>query len=308
MSPNTTGKSPRLLVIGARGFLGTFATARAGSVYNVIRGDRNLDSGCTDVAIDIVDPASVKNAFNAIRPDAVLLLAAISDIDRCQRDPTLAASVNLHGANHVANECARSGARLLFTSTGAVFNGLKHGYVEDDPVTPISVYGETKAQAEASVQSLVPSAIILRVSLVLGRTNKLGTNSLIDSMIRRWNAGEVLFASTTESRNPIDAPTLSQWIVELLGNLQLCGVYHAGSTDSMTRFELARCIAERTNTPSFWIQPELQPPPGKAPRGPDHLLLTTKISKACKTQPAGCLEVIERSLNEVAEGSLRTGV
>jgi dTDP-4-dehydrorhamnose reductase len=295
-------------MIGARGFLGTFVAQQASSLYEVIRGDRSREDDDTHVVIDITDASSVRAAFAQSRPDAVILLAAISDIDRCEHEPDLAINVNLYGAENVANACARSGARLLFTSTGAVFDGLKHGYHEEDEVSPLSVYGETKAKAELRIKALVPGAIVARVSLVLGRTGKAGTNSLIDSMIRRWGAGETLSASVTESRNPIDAVTLSQWFVELLADERNNGIFHTGSTDSMTRYELARAIGDRLRVSADLIKEELEPAPGRAPRGADHLLLTDKISRICTTQPPSCQEVIERSLNEVAEGSLRTGV
>jgi dTDP-4-dehydrorhamnose reductase len=308
MNSRRNGNGPRLLVIGARGFLGTFVTRRASSLYEVIRGDRSRHDDQTDAIINVADSESVKKAFAESSPDAVILLAAISDIDRCQREKDLAVSVNLYGAENVANACARSGARLLFTSTGAVFDGLKHGYSEEDEVSPVSIYGETKAQAEGIVQSLAPKSLILRVSLVIGRTRKTGTNSLLDTMIRRWGNGEVISAPVHESRNPIDAPTLSQWMIELLSNDASQGIFHTGATDSMTRYELAKAIAARLDVPQDLIQPEFTSKPGRAPRGPDHYLLTGKISGVCATQPPSCQEVIERSLNEVAEGSIRAGV
>lgn len=308
MSPGKSGTLPKLLVIGARGFLGTFIASRASKRYQVFQGDRSRESDRTDFVIDITDPISVKAAVTECRPDAVILLAAISDIDRCQREPQRAVEVNLHGPENVANACARAGARLLFTSTGAVFDGQKHGYREEDEVSPVSVYGETKAHAEVIVKSLLPSSVIVRVSLVLGRTGRAGTNSLIDNMIRRWQAGEPLSASLVESRNPIDAPTLSQWFLELLENDGNAGIFHTGASDAMTRYELASAIARRLAIPSDLVVEEIQPAVGRAPRGIDHFLCIDKINSKCATQAPNCQEVIERSLNEVAEGSLRTGV
>ncbi|WP_158750380.1 sugar nucleotide-binding protein [Acidobacterium sp. S8] len=111
-------------MIGARGFLGSFIT-RSSSRYQVVRADRTRESGETDLVVDVAEAASVRAAIDEVQPDAVLLLAAISDIDRCQREPELATAVNLHGAEHIANACACNGARLLFTSTGAVLMVLK---------------------------------------------------------------------------------------------------------------------------------------------------------------------------------------
>ncbi len=308
MSLAGNGNLPRLLIIGARGFLGSFIARRSSGQYQVVRADRSHVNDDTDVVVDVTDAASVWQAVYTVRPDAVVLLAAISDIDRCQREPETALAVNLHGPQHVADACVRTGARLLFTSTGAVFDGRRKGYSEEDAVSPLSIYGESKARAEAVVQALMPSAVILRFSLVIGRAGKTGTNSLLDSMIRRWNSGEVVSASPLESRNPIDAGTLSQWMLELLADEHLCGIFHAGATDAMTRYELARAIADQLHVPEQLVKPELVMPAGRAPRGEHHLLVTSKISRACATQATSCKEVIERSLNEVAEGSLRAGV
>ena len=308
MSPVGNGKLPKLLVIGARGFVGNFVAGRALGTYDVYRGDRTQGDEDTDVVIDITDSASVDKAFAMVRPEAVILLAAISDIDRCQHDPDLAVAVNIYGAENVANACARTGAKLLFTSTGAVFDGRKHGYTEFDDVSPVSIYGETKVLAEEIIQSMMPAAVIARVSLVLGRSSRPGNNSLLDTMVCRWKTGEIVYASDVESRNPVDTATLSQWMLELLTDDSIRGIYHLGATDSMTRYEIAQQVAAQLEVPMQLVQPELQTPEGRAPRGIDHFLLTRKISRACATSPPSCQEVIERSLNEVAESSLRTGV
>ena len=74
-------------------------------------------------------------------------------------------------------------ARLLFTSTAAVFDGSSHGYCEEDEVAPLSVYGKTKAWAENAVMTLTPSAVMIRFALVLGFARKNGTNAMLDSVM-----------------------------------------------------------------------------------------------------------------------------
>jgi dTDP-4-dehydrorhamnose reductase len=123
-------------------------------------------------------------------------------------------------------------------------------------------------------------------------------------MMRRWNAGEVVSASILESRNAIDAQTLSQWMLELLQDERNRGIFHTGATEARTRYQLAQAIAQRLDVPEALVKAELQPAAGRAPRGAHHFLSTGKINKACATQSPSWEVVIERSLNEVAEGSL----
>jgi dTDP-4-dehydrorhamnose reductase len=294
-------KKPRLLVIGSRGFLGRYVARAAQTEFTVLEANRNGVPPAGGIAMDVRNESSVRTAFRVARPDLVMLLSAISDIDRCQQHPEEAREVNLRGAEHVARAAAQSDARLLFTSTGAVFDGLQHGYAEDSAVSPVSVYGETKAMAEKSVLSLCPSAIVVRLSLVLGFAGRPGTNALLDSLRRRWAAGEIVPVPVFESRNPIDAPTAAGFMVELLKLHAARGIFHVGSSESIARYQLCLKLADRMGYPDR-VREQREPVPGRAPRGPDHFLLTDKLSKTSTIPIPTCDQVIQRCFDGLAEG------
>jgi dTDP-4-dehydrorhamnose reductase len=289
---------PRLLVIGSRGFLGAIAAQNADPEYEVIGAGRSAGSQSNEVQIDIRDQSSVKAVFQTVQPDAVLLLSAISDIDRCEQFPDEARSVNLHGAEHVVNACARRNTRLLFTSSGAVFDGRKHGYTEEWPVNPVSLYGHTKAEAEKLVLALNGS-IVVRLSLVLGFGISSGTNSFMDKLKERWTSGETVAFPVFEQRNPIDAVTASRFMMELLRQPELSGIFHVGCADSVTRHHLGLRLASRMGRPGQ-VSEQLEPPPGRAPRGRDHYLLTEKLQRTCQTPVPTCGQVIERCFDGLA--------
>jgi dTDP-4-dehydrorhamnose reductase len=284
---------PRILIVGARGFLGTHAAHAAMERFEVIRGDRSVTTP-TRLAIDITDAASVECAFEAARPDAVLLAAAISDIDRCEAQPEQAFAVNVRGTEYIANACARMNARLLFLSTAAVFDGRKHGYREEDEINPLSIYGSTKAKAEKIAQDLVPDALIIRVSLILGFSKTSGTNSMLDSLYSQWIARKSVSLSPFEFRNPMHAASISQIMIDLLADPQTSGVYHAGASDSISRYELGRRLAARSGLPDNLVQPQTKAVPGRAPRGKDHFLLTERLQKVAGIEIQTCHQVIER--------------
>jgi dTDP-4-dehydrorhamnose reductase len=286
--------SQRLLIIGATGFLGTHAVRSSAGKFEVIRGERRANGEPGTVHLDISDVASVDRAFADVRPDCVLLLAAMSDIDWCEAWPERAFAANARGAENVANACAQSNARLLFTSSAAVFDGKKHGYSEQDRTSPLSVYGKTKAWAENAVKTLLPASIILRFGLVLGFAHKSGTNAMLDNIFQKWKAGETVHFPIREMRNPIDAQSLSAIMIGMLSNSELSGVYHVGSSDSISRYELGKRLAARAGVSPSLVRPQDSPTPGRAPRGEDHFLLTDKIHNVCHVETVSSDQVIER--------------
>lgn len=293
---------PSLLIVGASGFLGQHIARKAASAFNVFEADiAALPSG-RGLAVDVTSATSVNAAFDRAAPDVVVLLAAISDIDECERRPELAQAVNVRGAAHIAEACARSGAKLVFTSSAAIFDGTRHGYSESDPPTPLSVYGATKALAEETILRLLPSALILRLALVIGFAEGSGTNAMLNKFAAKLRAGESVSFPDYEYRNPIDAETLSCFLLELL----LCrtaGIFHVGATESISRFELGVRLAAKMGFSSHLVQPQTQPLPGRAPRGPDHFLLTGKLRDTCRTPVPSCSEIIERAIHGSPESN-----
>src|SRR5258708_2293486 len=248
-------EKPRALIVGAGGFLGTYLVKAAQDRFEVVRGARSIGEP-EGVAIDITDQSSVDRAFEIVEPHAVLLLAAISDIDRCEAQPEHAFAVNVRGAEVIANACARKNSRLLFSSTGAVFDGRKHGYREEDDVSPLSVYRKTKAEDESLVQALVPAAVIARLSLVLGFTGKKETNSMLDRLLFKWKAGESVSVPTFEFRNPIHAQSVSEIMATLIANPKISGIYHLGAYASLSRYQIPRRLAPRPAFPVRFLLPK----------------------------------------------------
>jgi dTDP-4-dehydrorhamnose reductase len=290
----------RLLLIGANGFLGAYAARKFAESFDIFTGSRTALMDSRNVQVDITDASSVDAAFQRVKPDAVLLLSALSDIDRCEAEPELAFRANVRGPENVANACARSNARLLFTSSAAVFDGSKHGYTEDDAPTPLSVYGKTKARAEAAVLRILPSAIILRIALAIGFAARKGTNAMLENLSERWASGSPVATPTFEYRNPIDAAALSGFMLELLKHEDAHGIFHAGAKESISRYGLNLKLAARMGYPSELVVAQTEPPPDRAPRGTDHFLLTDKIRTVSSIPIPSCDEVIARCFDEVA--------
>ncbi|MBI3836910.1 MAG: NAD(P)-dependent oxidoreductase [Planctomycetia bacterium] len=292
--------APRLFIIGASGFVGSRWALAAAKHFEVFCGARKMSSESGWVTIDITDPASVRAAFEQARPEYVTHLAALSDIDRCQRERDLAEQINYHGALNVARECARVGARMVFTSTDAVFDGTKRIYYEHDPPTPLNWYGETKLRAERAIGELLPTAAIVRLSLVLGRGALAGGNSYLEKVAGNLQANNQILTPTFEFRNPIDVGTLCEFFLELTLRRDATGIFQIGASDKMSRCDLARRIAEQLGYDPALIVPQDEPVAGRAPRGRDDFLVTDRLRQFCRTPVPNCQQVIERAIHAVA--------
>jgi dTDP-4-dehydrorhamnose reductase len=297
------GSARSLLIVGGSGFIGQHLAEIARASWNVYIADQSVQEPYdTCCRLDITDAEDVRNLCEKVRPCAVVNLAAISDIDYCEHKQSRAMAVNVLGATNVARECAIRGARLVFLSSAAVFDGLKHGYREDDPPSPLSIYGQTKLEAEKDITAILPSANIVRPALVLGFSRDQGTNALLNKWVDSWSKGRPVTVPTEEYRNPIDASTLSMIILFLAEHPSANGVYHVGALDSASRCEIAQKVAKALGYPPSSIIPQKEYPLDRAPRGRDHFLLTDRIREICHITPGTIDEVVRRSLDELAKG------
>jgi len=264
----------RLLVFGGGGFVGgnlcTLALREGWDVHVADAAVRDALPGATWHRIDITDAAAVATLTAAVRPDAVVDLAAVADIDRAERERDLARAVNVDAARSIATAAAAAGAACVYFSSDAVFAGTAERYAEDDPPAPVNWYGQTKADGERAVLAAHPTAAIVRISLVLGFPVTVGAaarpgdgNSFLAGLQKKLAAGQAVPSPAEEIRTPIDVLTLSAAVLELC-RTRFAGTIHLGATDSVDRFTMTRRAAELLGFDASLVTAQ---PPGPAGAG-----------------------------------------
>lgn len=237
------------------------------------------ETGITSVGLqradlDLTDFTAIRTRFNQDRPDVVIHCAALSRSPDCEASPALARRLNVEATRLLAQLCEQR--KLVFFSTDLVFDGRKGQYNETDPVGPLSIYAETKVEAEASVLAN-PNHLVIRTSLNGGRS-PTGDRGFNEQICNAWREGKTLSFFTDEFRSPIAAETTAKAVWELtLGGRT--GVYHVAGAERLSRYELGSLLAER------W--PELKPQfrAGSlkeyrgAPRAPDTSLDCAKAQR-----------------------------
>lgn len=213
-------RHPQVLITGAGGQVGT-----------ALRDFLPEGRFATRADLDVTDAVSLREAAEGMQ--AIVHLAANTDVDGCEAHPEDARLVNSIGTKNVVEAARGSGARVIYVSTDFVFRGdLEHEYSEDDETGPLNVYGTTKLEGEHHLDPTID--LTVRSSWIFGA----GRN-FIATILLLARQGPLRVIHDQRGR-PTSATELARSLAFLLGT-ELAGTIHvAGDGKPTTWAELAR--------------------------------------------------------------------
>lgn len=266
-----TGKQ-RHLVVGADSRIGLHLAhhlaTRGEDVTGTTRRPRQGPTALAKSAfLDLADP----DGWAPPACDVVYLIAAMARLAQCRNDPQMSRRVNVDGAVLVARKCLEAGARrIVFLSSDKVFDGSRPRAGADDPVSPRSVYGMQKADAERRLLGLGPAVTILRLSKVIEPTDVLFSGWIAD-----LGAGRPI----TPFADLWLAPVAIGKVVDALRGLAVAdcpGVFQLSGREDVSYVEAAHWIAARLGADARLVLPSTAAEHGVPPEDrPRHTTLAT---------------------------------
>ena len=253
----------RVLIVGASGQLGSILCYRLRKyfqskyvVYGTYCGNK-VDTHCVQMDLD----CSKENAFNfrslmqLCRPGIVIICAAMSWVDGCEKSQQEAYNINCNAAFSLSLEAKYVGAKTVYISTDYVFGGVQplHGdrYMEEDRVAPLNVYGSTKRRGEELVLSVSSMNLVVRTSSLYG-PDKFGKNFPCQ-VIKKLSDNTRFPAFTHVVSTPTYTVDLSECILQLL-DYECSGVMHLAGPESVSKYEWALEVAEIFNLDKSLIE------------------------------------------------------
>lgn len=257
---------PVAWVTGAGGLIGSQAVISAvqyAPAWRVV-GLRRHD-------LELTDYRAVTRIFREQRPQLIIHCAAMSRSPACQREPLRARQQNVEITRMLADLAADT--PFIFLSSDLVFDGRQGNYVEGDRINPLSVYAETKAEAETQVQAN-PRHLVIRTSLNSG-LSPTGDRGLDEQMLGAWRSGQTLNLFTDEYRCPIPAAATARAAWELI-QAGATGLFHVAGAEKLSRWEIGQLVVRSQPEFKHLIKPgSLQGYEGD-PRSPDTSLNCAK--------------------------------
>jgi dTDP-4-dehydrorhamnose reductase len=184
--------------------------------------------------------------------------------------------INAEVSGQLAATARCVGARLIYISTDAVFDGAAGAYRETDRPSPVNHYGVSKAAGEAAVLREMPEALILRVNIY--GWNLQPKNSLAEWGLAHLRKGERILGFRDVIFSPMLANELAEWILDLI-KCGCTGIYHLGSRDHATKYDFLRELADVFQLDGSLVREALlEQSPLTAPRPRNTWLCTDKVA------------------------------
>lgn len=128
---------------------------------------------------DICDKELMKSSLETV--DAVIHLAAIVGYPACDGNEEEARRTNVTGTRVVAS-LLRAEQKVVYASTGSCYGAIQETCTEETPISPISLYGETKAKGEEII--LDTDGVVLRLATLFGLSPRPRFDLLINQLTK----------------------------------------------------------------------------------------------------------------------------
>lgn len=193
---------------------------------------------------DLEDVHQIAPLIDRVQPDVVINAAAYTAVDLAEEQRDIAFKVNRDAVRAMAEALAKRAVPLIHVSTDYVFDGQgSTPYAEQDPVSPLGVYGASKFAGEDAVRETLDKHLIIRTSWVFSQFGKNFVKTMLNLMEQR----DEIRVVNDQTGCPTSAHDLAGAILKLSGlvvakDFDKFGTYHLSSGQSQTWFEFANRI------------------------------------------------------------------
>ncbi len=286
-----------VLVTGVNGLVGSrlapLLSARGHTVIGLGRGDRRAPGAFSYRAVDLTDEAGLTAAVDAIRPDVIVHLASLTDVDGCERAPAEAFRANSVAPGVLALAATRLGAHLVHVSTDYVFDGRSGPYYEDAVPNPQGKYALSKHMGEQAVRMLGASWAIARTAVVYGWPPAARPN-FGSWVLGELRAGRRIRLFTDQVVSPSFADSVAEQLAEL-AERRLPGIWNVSGLEAVSRLRFGQAVCAEFGLDPGLLIPSLLADAGLAsPRPARSGLLTDKVQGALAAKPLGLEEALSR--------------
>jgi len=260
----------KILILGAKGMLGSALAEEFKSGNEVLAWGRE--------ELDVADPEAMAGAITS-DIDVIVNAAAMTDIDDVEGKLDEAMKVNARPAAALADICNVLGMTYVHFSSEHVFPGRdNHGYDERGKTEPLSVYGNSKAQAEKFAADN-DRTYVIRTSRLFGDPG--ASAHAQPGLVQQIKEQAATQGSLNAVHDEVAAPTyvkdLAKAVRALIDGKKPYGVYHIVNAGYATWYQFAAKVVELAKLNATVTAVARREMPLIAPRPRYGMLINTKL-------------------------------
>ncbi|MGI5831878.1 MAG: SDR family oxidoreductase [Thermoguttaceae bacterium] len=238
-------------VTGVAGYnaLAYFQSRFPGRVFGIVPPETVGFDAPDTFFLPVEDFRVLTELFERYRFASVLDCAGNCALKACQLEPQIAWILNVEVIRNLARLTRRFAIRLVHLSVDMVYGGREGGgYREEEPPTPVNVYGETMVRGEEMVREEDPHAVTLRISMPMGISFN-GHAGAIDWIAARFKKNRHATLYYDEVRTPTYCDCLSRVCRTFLAD-SYAGLLNAGGPRQVSLYQMAQIINRVGGYPS----------------------------------------------------------
>jgi dTDP-4-dehydrorhamnose reductase len=232
----------RIYIAGCGGMLGEAVYERFAQQSIVLATDIDLNESWLSHG-DVRDYAEMSRQIRDFEPDLVINLAALTDLEYCERNIDDAWLTNALGAENLGAIANELDTPYVYISTAGLFGGEKELYTDFDEPHPLCYYAKSKAYGERWVCRSVPKHFVFRAGWMMGggpRKDK----KFVNKLYKQLQAGATeLFVVRDKLGTPTYTVDFAQGIQRVVES-DLYGLYNQVCRGSGSRFDVAEALLE----------------------------------------------------------------
>lgn len=218
----------KVAIVGASGLVGSEFARQLSPRHDVL--------SFTHSDLDITDREAVNHVILNQRPELIINCAVLG-VDACELNPALAWSVNVAGAENLAQAANAVAAEFVHLSSNYVFDGDRSRdspfTIKDEPA-PINTYGQTKLAGERAVSAAAERCFIVRTSWVFGA----GKNNFFSTALSSLRAAQKIRAITDVWASSTYVRDLVARVMDIV-SLHHYATYHVVNSGVCSYYEFA---------------------------------------------------------------------
>lgn len=275
----------KFLVTGSAGLIGSQVVKdlveqnhEVYSGYHKIQPEHGIS-----INIDLTNQDDIKDAINRFKPDNIIHLAAMTEVEQCEKEPDLAMKINANATEIIAKQAAKQNIFLTYVSTDYVFDGKYGMRKENDIPIPLGIYGRSKLAGEIALNNNASPYAIARTSTPFGfHKIKKSFPIWIKENLESKQKIPILVDQFT---SPTFVPNLSRMLIEI-STKQIVGIIHTAGASKVSRYDFAEMISDKLNLDKRFLQPtNMNEMHWKAKRPKDSSLDVTLASEILDEKP-----------------------